>query len=186
MAIDGTGAVRAMIGGYDYADSQFDRATEAGASPARPSSRSSIWRRSKRAARRTACATTRRSGSASGRRKTTTASIAGQVTLREALAQSLNSVAAQLAMEVGPKAVVETAHRLGIASELEPQCLDRARHLGGDAAGTDGGLCAVRQWRLPGRRPFLITRVTTPDGKVLYERTPRRRPRVVRPRELWR
>ena len=38
------------------------------------------------------------------------------------------------AIEVGPKAVVATAHRLGITSDLEPSALDRARLLGGDAA----------------------------------------------------
>ena len=34
VSINSTGAVRAMVGGYDYADSQFDRASEA-APPAR-------------------------------------------------------------------------------------------------------------------------------------------------------
>ena len=44
----------------------------------------------------------------------------GPVTLREALALSLNTVAVRLGLEVGPKAVVQTAHRLGIASPLQP------------------------------------------------------------------
>ncbi|TIL70112.1 MAG: penicillin-binding protein, partial [Mesorhizobium sp.] len=35
-----------------------------------------------------------------------------------ALAKSLNSVAAQLTMEVGPDAVVEAAHRMGVQSDL--------------------------------------------------------------------
>ena len=43
----------------------------------------------------------------------------GRVTLATALAKSLNSVAAQLVMEVGPDNVVETAHRMGIDSELQ-------------------------------------------------------------------
>src|SRR5258705_13414975 len=33
---------------------------------------------------------------------------------------SLNTVSVRLTMEVGPAAVVRTAHRLGIASKLEP------------------------------------------------------------------
>ena len=33
VSIDSTGAVRAMVGGYDYADSQFDRASEARRQP---------------------------------------------------------------------------------------------------------------------------------------------------------
>jgi penicillin-binding protein 1A len=38
----------------------------------------------------------------------------------EALAQSLNTVCVRLTLEFGPTAVVRTAHRLGIASKLEP------------------------------------------------------------------
>src|SRR5690606_27627825 len=33
VSIDGSGAVRAMVGGYDYANSQFDRASEARRQP---------------------------------------------------------------------------------------------------------------------------------------------------------
>ena len=42
----------------------------------------------------------------------------GPVTLKEALALSINTVAAQLAYEVGPEAVVQTAKRMGINSPL--------------------------------------------------------------------
>jgi penicillin-binding protein 1A len=42
------------------------------------------------------------------------------VTLKQALAMSLNTVSVRLTMEVTPAAVVRTAHRLGIASKLEP------------------------------------------------------------------
>ncbi|WP_460290835.1 penicillin-binding transpeptidase domain-containing protein, partial [Bradyrhizobium diazoefficiens] len=44
----------------------------------------------------------------------------GAVTLTQALAMSLNTVAIRLGLEVGPKNVVRTAHRLGISSKLEP------------------------------------------------------------------
>ena len=44
----------------------------------------------------------------------------GPVTLTQALALSLNSVSVRLTLEFGPAAVVRTAHRLGIASHLEP------------------------------------------------------------------
>src|SRR5207237_9198658 len=43
----------------------------------------------------------------------------GAVTLTQALAMSLNTVAVRLGIEVGPKNVVRTAHRLGISSKLE-------------------------------------------------------------------
>ena len=44
----------------------------------------------------------------------------GPVSLTKALAHSLNTVSVRLTLEVGPQAVVRTAHRLGIASKLEP------------------------------------------------------------------
>ena len=40
-----TGEIRAMVGGRDYGQSQFNRVVRAGGSPARPSSRSCTWRR---------------------------------------------------------------------------------------------------------------------------------------------
>ena len=44
----------------------------------------------------------------------------GPVTLTQALAMSLNTVAVRVGLEVGPKNVVRTAHRLGISSKLDP------------------------------------------------------------------
>ena len=43
----------------------------------------------------------------------------GPVTLTKALSLSLNTVAVRLGLEVGPKAVAKTAHRLGIQSDLQ-------------------------------------------------------------------
>ena len=42
----------------------------------------------------------------------------GKVRLRIALAKSINEVSAQIAADLGPNVVVDTAHKLGIASEL--------------------------------------------------------------------
>ena len=44
----------------------------------------------------------------------------GPVPLARALAMSLNTVSVRLTLEFGPTAVMRTAHRLGIASKLEP------------------------------------------------------------------
>ena len=101
----------------------------------------------------------------------------GKVTLATALAKSLNSVAAQLAMEVGPDAVVEAAHRMGIESDLTGQHLDRARHLRSDAAGADRGLCALRQWRLPAGSAFHPPRHHEPAARC-STRTPAAAPRA--------
>ena len=44
----------------------------------------------------------------------------GPVTLTQALANSLNTVSVRLTLEFGPDAVIRTAYRLGITSQLEP------------------------------------------------------------------
>ena len=44
----------------------------------------------------------------------------GPVTLTKALSLSLNTVAVRLGLEVGPKAVVAVAHRLGISPTSKP------------------------------------------------------------------
>ena len=44
----------------------------------------------------------------------------GPVTLTQALANSLNTVSVRLTLEFGPAAVIRTAYRLGIDSKLEP------------------------------------------------------------------
>ncbi|HEU4356640.1 MAG TPA: transglycosylase domain-containing protein, partial [Actinomycetota bacterium] len=47
---------------------------------------------------------------------------AGTFTLTQATAHSVNTVYAQLVTEVGPDAVVDVAHRMGIESPLDPVC----------------------------------------------------------------
>ena len=93
----------------------------------------------------------------------------GEVTLRTALALSLNSVAAKLANAVGPENVVAVAHRLGITS-----------HLGTDASialGTsEVTLLELTSAFTPFANggysvaPFAVLRITTRDGQVIYER----------------
>jgi penicillin-binding protein 1A len=90
---------------------------------------------------------------------------AGRLSLFQATLKSDNSVYIQLAADLGPDKVAQTAHDLGIRSVLHGYC---AETLGGLDRGVsplemanayatiaDGG------WR---NRPTLITRVTFPDG----------------------
>jgi penicillin-binding protein 1A len=118
------GAVRAMVGGRAYGQSQFNRATQALRQPGsafklfvylagieaglRPDSRfedapirvktpSGPWAPKNYAGR-----------------------YYGEVTLREAFARSLNSVAVRVSQQVGPEEVAATARRLGITTPLEP------------------------------------------------------------------
>lgn len=94
----------------------------------------------------------------------------GEVTLEEALAFSLNTVSFQLMKAMGPTAVINTAQRLGITSELQP---DLSLALGSsgitllemaNAYSTiaNGGLSV---------QPYGITKIISKDtGEVYYER----------------
>jgi penicillin-binding protein 1A len=94
------------------------------------------------------------------------------VTLTQALAMSLNTVAVRLTWRSGRTERGATAHRLGIASKLERQCLDRARHLGSLVIELVG---AYAPFANGGSRvaPHVVERVRTADGKVLYRAQPR-------------
>jgi penicillin-binding protein 1A len=93
----------------------------------------------------------------------------GEVSLRDALAQSINTVAARLAAEVGPWRVARTARRLGIQSKLLDQPsialgtseVNLLELTGAYAPFANGG---------QGVLPHIITRVRSGDGKVVYER----------------
>ena len=89
--------------------------------------------------------------------------------LKAALALSINTIAAKLADEVGPQAVVETAHRMGINSALAPNAsialgTSEVTLLEMAAAYTpfaNGGFAVL---------PHAISRITTTDGNVVFER----------------
>jgi penicillin-binding protein 1A len=104
----------------------------------------------------------------------------GEVTLSDALTYSLNTVAAQLAMEVGPKTVVQTARRLGIEADMKANAsialgtseVTLLELTAAYAPFMNGGYKAT---------PHVIRRVSTQDGKVLYENTYDNPPRVIDP-----
>src|SRR5690606_8006794 len=119
VAMDGSGAVRAMVGGHDYANSQFDRASEGRRQPGSAFKPFVFLAALEQG--RTPHSIRNDAPVRIGRWKPENhgGKYYGNVTLGEALARSLNSVAAQLVQEVGPKTVVETAERLGIRSNLQ-------------------------------------------------------------------
>ncbi len=93
----------------------------------------------------------------------------GEVTLRRALASSINTVAAKLGQAVGPKSVVTTAHRMGINSELTANA---SIALGTSEVSLLELTSAYAPFANGGNlvTPHVVTRITTREGKVLYER----------------
>lgn len=178
VSIDGSGAVRAMVGGYDYANSQFDRASEARRQPG-SAFKPFVYLAALEAGR---TPQSLRNDAPVKIGKWTPENYGGkyygQVTLATALKKSLNSVAAQLVMEVGPKTVVETAHRLGIESDL---AANASIALGTSEVTPLELTAAYVPFANGGYRPDIhfIRRITSASGRVIYERRANA-PRVIR------
>ena len=121
IAIDGQGRIRAYVGGANYAKSQFDRVSQARRQAG------SSWKPFVYLTAMEAGHTPTEQvvdepltiGKWSPRNYT--GRYLGPITLETALAQSINTVAARLANEVGTQRVAETAHRLGIISTIQTQ-----------------------------------------------------------------
>lgn len=169
VALDRGGAVKALVGGRAYADSQFNRAVKAQRQPG-SAFKPFIYL----AALEDGLTPDTIRDDAPVRfgkwtPKNYNDKYRGPVTLREALAFSYNTVAARLAAEVGVKRIVATARRLGIASPLGK---DLSLALGT----SEVTLLEMTGAYVPfanggyGVLPFVIRRVKTSDGNLLYER----------------
>ncbi len=176
VSLDGEGRIRAYVGGVNYLQTQFDRATmarrqagsafkpfvyltavEAGRTPETPVVDEPV-----------------KIGNWEPRNYT--GQFLGPITIRTALAQSVNTVAARLANEVGTANVAATARRLGITSTIQE---DPSMALGAVevsplemaqayAPFSNGGVFA---------KGYGIERIRTARGQVLYDRGVDRGPR---------
>ncbi|MBZ9849494.1 penicillin-binding protein [Mesorhizobium sp. CA14] len=179
VSIDDSGAVRAMVGGYDYSTSQFDRASEARRQPG-SAFKPFVYMAALEAGR---TPDSIRNDAPIKIGKWTPDNYGGKyygkVTLATALAKSLNSVAAQLTMEVGPDAVVEAAHRMGVQSDLQA---NTSIALGTSEVTPLELTSAYVPFANGGYKPDIhfIQRITTANGKVLYEGSTGSAPRVIK------
>src|SRR5262249_60191646 len=118
VAITPEGAVRAMVGGRNYAESQFNRAV---AAKRQPGSAFKPFVYLTALERGLAPDTVREDKPVmlkGWKPENYSHEYHGPVTLTQALALSLNTVSVRLTLEVGPRAVAKTAYRLGIATTL--------------------------------------------------------------------
>ena len=180
VALDPDGAVKALVGGRNYADSQFNRAVAAKRQPGssfKPFVYLAALEKGLRpdTVREDAPITVKGWSPENYSRE-----YFGPVTLTKALAMSLNTVAVRLGLEVGPKTVVRTAHRLGITSELEPNA---SIALGTSAVTPLEMVAAYDSFANGGIgvQPHVIARVRTANGKLLYARKNANFGRVIDP-----
>ena len=91
----------------------------------------------------------------------------GPIDLTEATAQSVNTVYAQLASDVGPAVVAKTAHDLGIDSDIP---IVPSVELGTANVAPIEMLRAYMTFANRGKRiaPYFVKQVTDADGNVLY------------------
>jgi penicillin-binding protein 1A len=172
VALDGEGRVRAMIGGASYADSQFNRATDA---------RRQAGSAFKPFVYLTALETGYtpetmvndapiRIGNWEPRNYSGT--FAGEMTMAQAVAQSTNTIAAGMADQIGRDNVARTARRLGITSRIG---LEPAMALGAVEVSPLEMAQAYDAFANGGKRvtAFGISRIRSPEGRVIYQRASR-------------
>lgn len=180
MSLDGR--VLSMVGGTDYAASKFNRATQAMRQPG-SSFKSFVYATAmeKGLTPETIRVDQRVWITSTWAPRNYTNSYVGPVMLKDALAHSLNTVAAQLTREVGSKNVIAMAHRLGLGTDLlavpsialgsdETTLLDMTRAY---------GAFARQGLRLD---PYIITRIEDTRGQLHYVRKPYPDTRVLSPR----
>jgi penicillin-binding protein 1A len=177
------GAVRAMIGGRSYAESQFNRAV---AARRQPGSAFKAFVYLTALEHGLTPDTVRQDAPIKikgWQPENYGHEYYGPVTLTKALALSLNTVSVRLTMEFGPAAVIRTAHRLGIASHLEPNAsialgtseVSMLELVGAYAPFANGGMAVS---------PHVIESINAGNGKLLYARSTEPLGRVVDPRNV--
>ncbi|GIX19887.1 transglycosylase domain-containing protein [Erythrobacter cryptus] len=178
VSLDRDGAILAMVGGTDYVESNYNRATTAMRQPG------SAWKLFVYLAALEAGYTPEDKvvdapvtiagwspRNANGRN-------IGETTLRAAFAYSINTVAAQLGNEVGFGTVASMARRFGIASEIDTT---PAMVLGSSEVRVIEmvqAFAGVANKGVP-VKPYGITRVVGASGEVLYTHEDARSPPVV-------
>ncbi|MGV3554209.1 MAG: transglycosylase domain-containing protein [Croceibacterium sp.] len=169
VSMDRDGAILAMVGGSDYVESNYNRATEAVRQPG------SAWKvfvyltaleAGYRPEDRVVDEPTTIDGWTP---RNSSRSYAGEIDVRTAFAYSINTVAAQLGNEVGFGSVASMARRFGITTQIstypsmvlgssEVRVIDMTRAFASISAGGQSV------------EPYGIVKVATTDGRVLYER----------------
>src|SRR5687768_10430991 len=171
IALDRDGSVRAMIGGRDYVRSLYNRGTQATRQPG-SSFKLFVYLAAIEAGYKPESVVVDAPIKINGwSPRNNNGGFAGQVPLRQAFAQSINTVSVRLAQEVGFRTVADMAQRFGITTPVvthpsmalgssEVRLLDMTRAFASVAAKGNAVM------------PYGIKRVTTGDGAILYQHPP--------------
>ncbi len=169
VALDPEGGIRVLVGGRSYLESQFNRATKAKRQPG-SAFKTFVYLNALESGMTPESTVYDLPVVINGwSPRNENGTYRGGLSLRQALAQSVNTVAVRLHADLGTKRTIATANRLGIRSELrnepslalgtsEVSLLEMTAAYGVFA---NGGAAVA---------PYVIERVRTADGQLLYQR----------------
>jgi penicillin-binding protein 1A len=175
------GVVRALVGGKSYAESQFDRVIAARRQPGSAFKPFVYLTALEHGLTPDSVREDAPVAVKGWKPENYEHEYSGPVTLTQALANSLNTVAVRLTLEFGPAAVIRTAYRLGIDSILEPNAsialgtseVSPLELVTAYAAFANGGFAVS---------PHVVERIRASDGKILYARPAQPLGRIVEAR----
>jgi len=167
VSIEPDGAVRALVGGKDYGDSQYNRATQARRQPGSAFKLFTYLAAIERGLKADHIYKDEPITIDGWSPKNYSGKNYGDLTAQEAFARSINTVAVKINENMGREAMVDMAKRLGISGTIAPiaslplgteevRMIDLA---GAYASVASGGFSA---------KPYGIIEIRGPDGELLY------------------
>lgn len=180
VALARDGGVKAMVGGTDYVRSNYNRAMTARRQPGSAFKLFVYAAALEQGVKPDDIYEDKPITIGNWSPKNNNNSFAGPVTVKQAFAQSINTVAVQIAQQVGFDTVAEAARRFGITTPVDRQ---PAMALGSSVATLfemTNAYATVAGGGLE-HQPYAITRITTGTGRVLFNRAAGETRQVVAP-----
>ena len=168
VALDRDGAVRAMVGGKDYVDSIYNRATQAERQPG-SAFKLFVYLTALESGMKPTDTIIDEPVTIDGwSPRNSTRTNLGPVTLREAFARSINTISAKIGAQLGFSTIADMARRFGISTTIstfpsmvlgtsDVRLIDMTRAF---ASVANKGVAVV---------PYGIRKVVTADGRQLYQ-----------------
>ena len=168
VALDRDGAVRAMIGGRDYVDSIYNRATQAERQPGSAFKLFVYLTALENGMKPTDTVVDEPVTIDGWTPRNSTRTHAGPVSLREAFSRSINTISAKIGEQFGFGTIADMARRFGLGTSIstfpsmvlgtsDVRLIDMTRAF---ASVSNRGVSVM---------PYAIRRVVTADGRLLYQ-----------------
>ncbi|MEO5773675.1 MAG: PBP1A family penicillin-binding protein [Sphingomicrobium sp.] len=168
VSLDRDGAVRAMVGGRDYVDSLYNRATQAQRQPG-SAFKLFVYLTALESGMKPTDTLVDEPVTIDGwTPRNSTRTNLGPVTLREAFSRSINTISAKIGQQVGFSTIADMARRFGITGQIstypsmvlgtsDVRLIDMTRAF---ASVANKGIAVT---------PYAIRKVVATDGRVLYQ-----------------